>query len=75
MQESLTAQIHRFLVDKLDCVNVAVSISGHHLCCGMRGIQHPESMMTTNKFSGQFLDKDDLVRQEFLHAIKMNKSN
>ena len=72
MQESLTAQIHRYLVDKLDCVNVAVSISGHHLCCGMRGIQHPDSMMTTNKFSGAFLEKDNLVREEFMHAITKN---
>jgi len=75
MQESLTAQIHNFLTDKLDCEDVAVSISGHHLCCGMRGIQHPDSMMTTNKFSGAFLEKDNLVREEFMHAIKMNNLN
>ena len=75
MQESLTQQIHKYLVDKLDCVNVAVSISGHHLCCGIRGVQHPDSIMTTNKFSGQFLDKDNLIRDEFMNAIKMNKLN
>lgn len=72
MQESLTAQIHNFLTDKLECEHVAVSISGHHLCCGMRGIQHPDSIMTTNKFSGRFLEKDNLVREEFMNAIKMN---
>jgi GTP cyclohydrolase I len=75
MQESLTAQIHKFVSEKLECNNVAVSISGHHLCCGMRGVQHPDSLMTTNKFSGQFLEGDNLVRQEFLHAIKMNNLN
>ena len=75
MQESLTAQIHKFVSEKLECDNVAVSISGHHLCCGMRGVQHPDSLMTTNKFSGQFLEGDNLVRQEFLHAIKMNNLN
>lgn len=75
MQESLTAQIHKFVTDKLECDDVAVSISGHHLCCGMRGIQHPDSMMTTNKFSGAFLEKDNLVREEFMHAIKMNNLN
>jgi len=72
MQESLTAQIHKFLTDKLECESVAVSISGHHLCCGMRGIQHPDSLMTTNKFSGRFLDSDNLIREEFMNAIKMN---
>ena len=75
MQESLTQQIHKYLSDKLECEHVAVSISGHHLCCGMRGVQHPDSMMTTNKFSGAFVEKDNLVRQEFLHAIKMNNLN
>ena len=54
---------------------MAVSISGHHLCCGMRGVQHPDSLMTTNKFSGRFLEKDNLVREEFMNAIKMNKLN
>lgn len=72
MQESLTQQIHSYLSDKLQCQHVAVSISSHHLCCGMRGISHPTSLMTTNKFSGRFLEKDNLVREEFMHAIKMN---
>ena len=75
MQESLTQQIHQYLSDKLECEHVAVSISGHHLCCGMRGVQHPDSLMTTNKFSGRFLEKDNLVREEFMNAIKMNKLN
>ena len=39
----------------------------------MRGITHPDSLMTTNKFSGRFLERDNLVREEFMHAIKMNK--
>jgi GTP cyclohydrolase I len=75
MQESLTQQIHKYLSQKLDCEHVAVSISGHHLCCGMRGVQHPDSIMTTNKFSGHFLDTDNLIRDEFMNAIKMNKLN
>jgi len=72
MQESLTQQIHEYLSEKLECQSVAVSISSHHLCCGIRGIRHPESLMTSNKFSGRFLEKDNLVREEFMHAIKMN---
>lgn len=72
MQESLTQQIHTYLTEKLQCGHIAVSISSHHLCCGIRGITHPDSLMTTNKFSGRFLEKDNLVREEFMHAIKMN---
>jgi hypothetical protein len=28
--------------------------------------------MTTNKFSGAFMEKDNLIREEFLHAISKN---
>jgi GTP cyclohydrolase I len=72
MQESLTQQIHDFLSNKLQCKSVAVSISSKHLCCGNRGIKHPESVMTTNSFSGVFMEKDNLVREEFIHAISKN---
>lgn len=72
MQESLTQQIHDFLKKELKTESVAVSISGKHLCCANRGIKHPESVMTTNSFSGVFMEKDNLVRQEFLFAIDKN---
>ena len=72
MQESLTQQIHTFLSEKMDCNSVAVSISSKHMCCGLRGIKHPESVMTTNKFSGVFMEKDNLIREEFLHSISTN---
>jgi GTP cyclohydrolase I len=72
MQESLTQQIHTFLSEKLECSSVAVSISSKHMCCSNRGIKHPTSTMTTNKFSGVFMESDNLIREEFLHAIQLN---
>ena len=72
MQESLTQQIHSFLSEKLDCESVAVSISSKHMCCSNRGIKHPTSVMTTNKFSGVFMEPGNLIREEFLHAISKN---
>lgn len=75
LQESLTQQIHDFFKNKLECKSIAVSISSKHLCCGNRGIKHPESVMTTNTFSGVFMEKDNLVREEFLHAIGKNGQN
>jgi len=72
MQESLTQQIHDFLTDKLECKSVAVSISSKHMCCSNRGIKHPTSTMTTNKFSGVFMEPGNLIREEFLHAITLN---
>jgi GTP cyclohydrolase I len=72
MQESLTQQIHGFLANKLDCKSVAVSIASKHMCCSNRGIKHPTSTMTTNKFSGVFMEPGNLIREEFLHAIAKN---
>ena len=71
MQESLTQQIHDYIADKMSCESVAVSIACKHTCCSHRGIKHP-STMTTNKFSGVFMEKDNLIREEFLHAIEVN---
>lgn len=71
MQESLTQQIHDYIADKMTCNSVAVSIACKHTCCSSRGIKHP-SIMTTNKFSGVFMEKDNLIREEFLHAIMKN---
>lgn len=72
MQESLTQQIHKFISEKMDCKSVAVSIASKHMCCGLRGIKHPESVMTTNKFSGAFMEPNNLIREEFLQAIMKN---
>ena len=74
MQESLTQQIHDYIANKLDCGSVAVSIACKHTCCSHRGIKH-NSVMTTNKFSGAFMEKDNLIREEFLHVIEKNGSN
>jgi len=71
MQESLTTQIHDYIADKMQCQSVAVSIACKHTCCSHRGIKHG-SVMTTNKFSGVFMEKDNLIREEFLHAIEVN---
>jgi GTP cyclohydrolase I len=74
MQESLTQQIHDYIADKMECKSVAVSIACKHTCCSHRGIKNP-SVMTTNKFSGAFMEKDNLIREEFLHAIEKNGSS
>jgi GTP cyclohydrolase I len=71
MQESLTQQIHDYISTKMDCPSVAVSIACKHTCCSHRGIKHP-STMSTNKFSGVFMEKDNLIREELLSAIEMN---
>jgi GTP cyclohydrolase I len=71
MQESLTQQVHDYIADKMDCGSVAVSIACKHTCCSHRGIKHP-SVMTTNKFSCVFMEPNNMIREEFLHAIEIN---
>jgi len=73
MQESLTQQVHNYISEKMDCLSVAVSISCKHTCCSSRGIKH-DSTMTTNKFSGVFMESNNLIREEFLQAIMKNGS-
>jgi GTP cyclohydrolase I len=71
MQESLTQQVHDYISDKMECSSVAVSVACKHTCCSHRGIKHP-SVMTTNKFSGVFMEPSNMIRDEFLHAISTN---
>jgi GTP cyclohydrolase I len=74
MQESLTQQVHDYISDKMECESVAVSVACKHTCCSHRGIKHP-STMTTNKFSGVFMEPSNMIREEFLHAIMKNGSS
>ena len=71
MQESLTQQVHDYISDKMECESVAVSVACKHTCCSHRGIKHP-SVMTTNKFSGVFMEPQNMIREEFLQAIMKN---
>jgi GTP cyclohydrolase I len=74
MQESLTQQVHDYIAGKMECESVAVSVACKHTCCSHRGIKHP-STMTTNKFSGVFMEPSNMIREEFLHAIMKNGSS
>ena len=71
MQESLTQQVHEYITEKMECDSVAVSVACKHTCCSHRGIKHP-STMTTNKFSGVFMEPSNMIRDEFLSAIQVN---
>lgn len=75
MQESLCQQIHDFIQNEIKSDSVAVHISSKHMCCGSRGIKHPESIMVTTKSSGKFMEPGNLIREEFLHAISQNNLN
>ena len=68
IQERLTEQIARAIMDSIDAEGVGVIIEAKHLCMMMRGVEKQNSMMTTSSVLGSFHD-DDATRAEFLSLI------
>jgi GTP cyclohydrolase I len=66
LQERMTAQIARCLMEKLDPMGVGVVCEAMHLCMAMRGVQQTSSFTTTSAMEGRF-KSDARTRQEFLH--------
>ncbi len=69
IQERLTAQIARAVMDNTHAEGVGVVIECRHLCSMMRGVQKQNSVMTTSSVLGSF-HNDDITRQEFLGLIE-----
>jgi len=68
IQERLTAQIARALMDHTHAEGVGVVLECRHLCTMMRGVEKQNSVMTTSSVLGSFHD-DEITRQEFLQLI------
>lgn len=69
VQERLTMQIARELVNVLGTDSVAVLIDAKHLCVSSRGIKDDTSSTITSFFGGAF--EDEATRQEFLSCIAL----
>jgi GTP cyclohydrolase I len=68
IQERLTEQIARAIMDSIDAEGVGVIIEAKHLCMMMRGVEKQNSLMTTSSVLGSFHD-DDATRAEFMSLI------
>ncbi|NSW56604.1 MAG: GTP cyclohydrolase I FolE [Armatimonadetes bacterium] len=68
IQERLTEQIARAIMDSINAEGVGVIIEAKHLCMMMRGVEKQNSMMTTSSVLGSFHD-DEATRAEFLSLI------
>jgi len=68
IQERLTAQIARKIMDVTEAEGVGVVMECRHLCSMMRGVEKQRSVMTTSSVLGSF-HNDSITRQEFLHLI------
>lgn len=65
LQETYTQQIADKLMKGIDAEGVAVRVVGRHMCMRMRGVQSPESSVTTSAVRGVFFD-DSSCREEFM---------
>ena len=66
LQERLTNQIARTLMDTVQPEGVGVIIEARHLCMMMRGVEKQNSRMVTSAMLGSFHDSV-ATRNEFLH--------
>lgn len=63
VQERLTQQISDAIYQHLQPHAAITTITSHHSCMGIRGIQKPDATMTTTSVRG---DLPDRLRQEFM---------
>lgn len=68
LQERLTNQIARVMMDALAPEGVGVVIEARHLCMMMRGVEKQDSCMVTSAMLGSFHDSI-ATRNEFLQLI------
>ena len=65
IQEHLTDQIAKAIMEVANPIGVGVIIHAEHMCMTMRGVQKPGSITTTSSLLGAFRN-DHRTRQEFL---------
>jgi len=68
IQERLTEQIARAIMDNINAEGVGVVVECHHLCMMMRGVEKQNSIMTTSSMLGSFHNAE-ATRNEFLTLI------
>lgn len=73
IQERLTQQIARAIMDSLDAEGVGVVMECQHLCMMMRGVEKQNSLMTTSSVLGSFHDSV-ATRNEFLSLINKRRA-
>ena len=68
IQERITAQVARAVMDAVDAEGVGVVMECRHLCMMMRGVEKQNSVMTTSSVLGSF-HNSGATRAEFLSLI------
>lgn len=68
IQENLTTQIARSIMDVTGAAGVGVIIEAKHMCMMMRGVEKQNSVMRTSSLLGSFRE-NELTRGEFLSLV------
>jgi GTP cyclohydrolase I len=63
VQERMTQQISKAIIEVLEPKGVIVSVEGQHLCMCARGVKKPGSSTVTTVKQGVFKENDSLVRE------------
>lgn len=74
IQERLTEQVARAVMDTVNAEGVGVVIEAQHLCMMMRGVEKQNSLMTTSSVLGSFHDSQ-ATRNEFLTLISKRRGD
>jgi GTP cyclohydrolase I len=72
VQERLTTQIARTIMEQIEPLGVAVVLEAEHMCMRMRGVEKQNSFVTTSAMLGVFR-KNLETRQEFMNLLRSNK--
>lgn len=72
IQERLTQQIARAVMDSVDAEGVGVVMECQHLCMMMRGVEKQNSLMNTSSVLGSF-HESSATRNEFLTLISKRR--
>ncbi len=73
VQERLTVQIAKDLMESLDTDDVAVVMDASHMCVSSRGVNDTNSRTGTAYFNGKF--RDEAIKTEFLNYINTKTSD
>jgi GTP cyclohydrolase IA len=68
LQERLTEQVSKAVMESIGAKGVGVMIEARHLCMMMRGVEKQNSVMTTSSVLGTFRDSQ-ATREEFLALV------
>ncbi len=68
LQERLTEQVSKAVMESVDAKGVGVMIEARHLCMMMRGVEKQNSTMVTSSVLGAFRDSLP-TREEFLSLV------